>query len=1048
MKQITTLIGLLLLISTTYSQSVTVAVVGTTVNITMKANVGDYLPDNDSVRVRTALEAASITKNIIQTIKLISAPQNPPANAFFTIKSCRAVSSYFLASQTPLLTTLDLSGASFSGNITPDYSLSGGGAFYAMNFTDVILPAGIIALGARTFMNCNKLSSITLPNTFNEFRAASLFGCASLKKIVFNGSTVPTLTGGHVLTNVNLNEVVIPQNANKSAFASALDIPESIISFSYFQNASYYVSTQGDDNNSGTSESSPWKSIAKINASMSALQEGDSILFRRGEIFYGSLLITQSNLYVGGYGEGENPILSGAKVISSGWTNHAAGIWVNQLTTGNAPERITNMYMDNSVLPLGRHPNLDSPEKGYYKYESSESNIKIRDNELTGSINWTGAEIVVKVYLYRFSKTKVTNHSGNELTLAPGLEVGGNLNPGYGYFFSNDLRTLDQEGEWAYDASQKKVYLYSQSNPNGNEISYAFEDNVITVSGATGVGISGLDIVQGNSSNVFFLNTSNVSIENSSLKAAGTMGLYIQRSSYAQVKNCFFKENNLRALYIRVACSNITVTNNVFEDIGTNAAYGEEKGLYCIYNESSGSHFISNHFENIGGGAIISGGANQLIKKNRIKNALTLLDDMGAIYVNNDLGDLTGTVIEENMVSNCYGEYWSTPRTTGFVHGIYLDNFSSNVTVRNNTVFNIDGSCYYMHRLTNNTTFTGNTALNGVSSEVYMYNMMADAKIFFDNNILVSTVDNPKHNSLNYDSRHTHFDLSGTYSNNHLIRPKRDEKIRLKTYETSGATTDRQFSAYQFESIRPNFINTHPSPFMIDSANILFYYNDTETDTIIQLNVNSVYVDVYGNTHCQNVILNPFCSIVLFKCDLISCNPIQTPNAPQNLRINQFSEASAELNWDIVAESINYDVRYKLQEDSSWKYANNVLENKFTIENLITNKIYSVQVRASVIGGDSNWSSLISFTAETNAILSDLIQVYPNPVKDHLVIRTSQMVQEVRIIDVSSRILYHQFQIQSTEHLIPTNRWPNGIYLVYIATKNDTYLYKICKITV
>jgi hypothetical protein len=234
---------------------------------------------------------------------------------------------------------------------------------------------------------------------------------------------------------------------------------------------------------------------------------------------------------------------------------------------------------------------------------------------------------------------------------------------------------------------------------------------------------------------------------------------------------------------------------------------------------------------------------------------------------------------------------------------------------------------------------------------------------------------------------------------------------------------------------------------MVDSANILFYYNDTETDTIIYLDANSVYVDVYGNTYSSDIILNPFRSVVLLKC-LTSCNPIQIPNSPQNLRIDQFSEASAELNWDIVAGAINYDVRYKLQEASSWKYANNVLENKFTIENLITNKVYSVQVRASVIGADSNWSSLISFTAETNDILTDRIQVYPNPVKDHLVIRTSQMIKEVRITDVSSRILYHQLQIQSTEHLISTNRWPNGIFLVYIATNSDTYLYKICKVMV
>jgi len=46
--------------------------------------------------------------------------------------------------------------------------------------------------------------------------------------------------------------------------------------------ATYYVyATNGNDRNNGTSPSTPWKTIAKVNASR--FQPEDQILFKRGE---------------------------------------------------------------------------------------------------------------------------------------------------------------------------------------------------------------------------------------------------------------------------------------------------------------------------------------------------------------------------------------------------------------------------------------------------------------------------------------------------------------------------------------------------------------------------------------------------------------------------------------------------------------------------------------------------------------------------------------------------------------------------------------------
>ncbi|HET8581077.1 MAG TPA: peptidoglycan-binding protein [Candidatus Paceibacterota bacterium] len=73
----------------------------------------------------------------------------------------------------------------------------------------------------------------------------------------------------------------------------------------------YYVSPTGSDSNAGTSPSSPWKTVSKVNSGF--YLPGDSILFEGGQTFTGCLAFTSSNvtgtsssspLTIGSYGTG------------------------------------------------------------------------------------------------------------------------------------------------------------------------------------------------------------------------------------------------------------------------------------------------------------------------------------------------------------------------------------------------------------------------------------------------------------------------------------------------------------------------------------------------------------------------------------------------------------------------------------------------------------------------------------------------------------------------------------------------------------------------
>src|SRR5258706_14631032 len=97
-----------------------------------------------------------------------------------------------------------------------------------------------------------------------------------------------------------------------------------VIITNYALAANYYFSNKGNDQQSGTSALTPWRSLKKLSEVMQLLQPGDSILFERGSVFAGELKLIVSGkpgkeIYVGAYGSGAKPIISGSKEINH-WT--------------------------------------------------------------------------------------------------------------------------------------------------------------------------------------------------------------------------------------------------------------------------------------------------------------------------------------------------------------------------------------------------------------------------------------------------------------------------------------------------------------------------------------------------------------------------------------------------------------------------------------------------------------------------------------------------------------------------------------------------------
>jgi len=100
------------------------------------------------------------------------------------------------------------------------------------------------------------------------------------------------------------------------------------------QAKNYYFSRSGSDSYNSIqaqNATTPWQSIAKLNSVFSTLVAGDSVLFKRGDIFYGTITVNRSGgsgkpIVIGAYGSGNKPVITGL-ITLSGWSLVNGGVY-------------------------------------------------------------------------------------------------------------------------------------------------------------------------------------------------------------------------------------------------------------------------------------------------------------------------------------------------------------------------------------------------------------------------------------------------------------------------------------------------------------------------------------------------------------------------------------------------------------------------------------------------------------------------------------------------------------------------------------------------
>ena len=490
----------------------------------------------------------------------------------------------------------------------------------------------------------------------------------------------------------------------------------------------YYISAKGLDTNNGLSPTSAWQTIAKLNTSFGIIAAGDSILFKCGETFYGSVIVGKSGtsalpIVFSSYGTGDKPLITGFSTLSN-WTNVGGGIWKTNVPGASSTLRVVSY--NNNLQRMGRYPNFNPVDGGWLTYESWDNTPSITDNQLSTVNNWTGADAVIKKYSYVIDVCPITNQTGGKLTYLMPTDFYKNptniygFAVGYGYFIENDIRTLDTLGEWFLDRSSKDLSFYfGIINPSSAIIKASTIDTLFNCSSGgfgtsnvkafTNIILSNLSFEGANKIAVYSFNGNNITVKNCTLNNNGNGIIMWNVPNSLSDNDSVTNTLNNAIVQLGEVSSPTNITNNYVKNVGllegmSGNGPNANKGIW-----TSGDNTLiqNNHLDSIGYTGIYFNGSNVLVKNNFVENYCAKLDDGGGIYTFADLSK-TNRVIESNVVINGIGERRGRSENSAMTWGLYTDGASTNVVLKNNTVSKADGGGYLINSGVN-LIATGNT---------------------------------------------------------------------------------------------------------------------------------------------------------------------------------------------------------------------------------------------------------------------------------------------------------------------------------------------------
>ncbi len=755
----------------------------------------------------------------------------------------------------------------------------------------------------------------------------------------------------------------------------------------------YFSNSIGDDSRSvlqAQDSITPWKSIRKLN-SFTNLHPGDSILFKRGETFYGGLIINASGIigneiFYGSYGTGPNPTISGFATLSN-WKLLNGNIYYTKLDVPGL-----NMVTINGIVRgMGRYPNT-----GYLTYTSHSANASISGSSI-GIIPFdpSGGEVVIRKERWILDRHTITSRSSNKLNYSTNNNYGNNnlYSPfdGNGYFIQNNLSTLDQDGEWYYDTTANRLYIYSTSNPSTRDIKASSQSQNLYLNYFTNISFNNIDFEGGNLNGAYVIGTSNITFNNCNFKNQGGNAIWGSHLTNITVKNGIIVNSLNNGIWFEQRCNNTTIDGMTISNSGEIAGAamsgnGNQQGIFIAGNGTTvqncsviNSGYIGIHFE----------GNDVLIQHNFIDTFSNIKDDGAGIYTFTGSSIINSNRrIIDNIVLNAIGAfagaegyYWED---FGKAAGIYFDDYANHIIMSGNTVANGSWFGVFYHNA-NNIQLNNNLVYN---FDISQLSLSQDINQTIRNNTItgntfIAKTAIQKTLQVELNTYNDSLRSFGTFNNNIYARPIDDNNTISINKNYSGGNGETNISLATWQSTYHQDLNSSRSfkP-VADVERFQLEYN--ASDSLKKSWLYGNYTNISGQVQSNYLTLLPYTSVFLIQ-DSIYILPIQLLNVT-----GKWVKKNPELFWETnisnnskyfeVQKSINGNNYITIASIPVFAIQSTVYEYNYVDLSIKNSYEYYYRIKEVNIDGNFMYSKVIKLKNPQ----TQTIDINPNPVTDLL----------------------------------------------------------------
>jgi len=624
--------------------------------------------------------------------------------------------------------------------------------------------------------------------------------------------------------------------------------------------------------------------LQTIQVAYEKLQPGDSLYIKKG-VYRETVLLTKtasrfSPIVIQAFpGDEGQVVISGADPLRN-WRRCPS----RQVCGGNphwrnifmieAAQRaeIKQLFQYGFRLKLSRYP-----DQGWLyptAVDPNESTLAFRDAGLQDKqTHWTGSTCNVKTALWHLDQTRVSAYAKDDgkITLASPTRFG--MSSQTGYYFTNLISEINEEGEWAFDHVHGRVYLWpwgeGPEDVEGTGREYGIDSDHCSYHTVRGLtvrqAIHGIRLYQ----------TEHMDVQENTVDYAYAVGIFDTGASASSITgNKISYSGHIGIMQDEFCTDGLLEGNHVYatgaEFLGDDLLNGDALGMGVAGNRA---RVINNRIDRSGSHGLYAARgdtAGREIAYNYITNACLSLADAAGIYTDGHSSASEPDVFHHNIVADIWGWQggWAGCETSdgedcmAEVYGIYLDEQGNNRIFTHNTVIGCATAGVFFH-WTQGNWLAHNTFYGNVAFQVLLSGKDDPRFALRDNvvreNLLIAT--RPSQRTLQLNRDYSSIDF-GDSDENRFYHPKSSRHIAV--CDDLGGSTCATYSLAQWHEMSGKDDNSKDLLPAQGPGRMAVIFTNPHMHTITVDLEGRDHVDINGRRVEDKAPLEPFESIVLF----------------------------------------------------------------------------------------------------------------------------------------------------------------------------------------